>query len=174
MSRRGFTLIEITVALIIGGMALSAAAALLTGLAERSDEIRAAGLRVDRDANAERLLRGLFGNVRLSDDTTHTVGGDSTAVTFLSWCETVEGWLRACRAGVTVEPDAARLQLTIALASGETRVVAALRAARGPVRIRYLRDAADGGRWTSRWNDIVPPRAVELIAGIDTLLLHAW
>ena len=36
MSRRGFTLIEITVALIIGGMALSAAAAHLTGLAERS------------------------------------------------------------------------------------------------------------------------------------------
>jgi len=170
--RAGFTLIEITVALIIGGMALSAAAALLNGLGTRADQIRNAGRRVDRAANAERLLRGLVGNLRVSGDSIRTVSGDSTSVTWLSWCETVEGWLRPCRARLADSNGSVRLELE--LNSGESQDFTLSVGNAGPVAIRYLRDPVHDGRWLTTWADIVPPAAIELITGPDTLLLPAW
>ncbi|PYP60083.1 MAG: hypothetical protein DMD40_01995 [Gemmatimonadetes bacterium] len=173
MTRRGFTLIEITVALIVGGMALSAAAALLTGLSDRADEIRTAGMRADGEGNGERLLRNLLGNLRFSTDSTHTLSGDSLAVTFLTSCETVEGWLRPCRARLAIEPPE-RFQLTLALRAGETHTIVLSRGARIPTAIRYLRDPAHGGRWVRQWTEIVTPAALELTAGTDTVLLPVW
>jgi prepilin-type N-terminal cleavage/methylation domain-containing protein len=173
VSRRGFTLIEITVALIVGGMALSAAAALLTGLSDRADEIRTAGIRVDRDGNGERMLRNLLGNLRFSTDSMHTLSGDSLAVTFLTWCETAEGWLRPCRAHLAVEPRG-RFQVSLALTDGETRTVAFSQVDRTSATIRYLRDPVGGGRWMTQWTDIVVPGALQLIAGTDTLMVPVW
>ena len=178
MSRRGFTIIEVTVALVIGGLALSAAAALLAGLGQRADQIRAAGAREDRDANGERLLRALWGNLQARlDTTTHSVTGDSTAVNFASLCETVEGWLRQCDARLSVRRTGAAFQFLLELSPRDTRsmtTVSLWSGDSGPARLRYLRDVAGGGRWTTSWNDIVIPSAVEIVAGPDTMLVATW
>ena len=170
--RVGFTLIEITVALVVGGMALSAAAALLSGLGDREQAIRADAARVDRDANAERLLRDLWDNLRLTGDS--SVRGDSTGVSFQSWCASVEGWLRPCRAQLTLDRDGSGFRFRLELTSTETRALTLWRGARGPAGLRYLRDAATGGTWESQWSGLVAPSALEVIAGADTLLLPAW
>ncbi len=174
MSRRGFTLIEVTIALVIGGMALSAAAALLTGLSQRVNQIRGAAARVDRDGNAERMLRSLFENLRFSTDSSHTLRGDSSRVTFYTRCETVEGWLRPCSAVIAVDPSRTHFQIRLALSAQSTQNLALSRVDRGSLSIRYLRDAETGGHWTTRWSEIVTPMAIELIAGADTLLLPTW
>jgi prepilin-type N-terminal cleavage/methylation domain-containing protein len=168
---RGFTLIEVTVALIVGGMALSAAAALLHGLGQRAEAITVAGARVDRDANAERLVRATWGNLRPGSDGTPTVSGDSSEVRFQSWCQTVEEWLQPCRVrlGITYTESSWQLRLergseVTALWSGQS----------GFARIRYLRDAARGGSWVAAWSDLVAPPAIALILGSDTLVLRAW
>jgi prepilin-type N-terminal cleavage/methylation domain-containing protein len=170
--RGGFSLIEVTVALVVGGMALSAAAALLSGLGDREHGIRAAAARVDRDANAERLLRGLWGNLRLSVDS--AVRGDAAVMEFQSWCETVEGWLRPCHARLAVEREGDGFQFRLALTSGDTHTMTLWRTDRAPAGIRYLRNVTGGGTWVSRWSDNVVPSAVEVIVGPDTLLLPTW
>jgi prepilin-type N-terminal cleavage/methylation domain-containing protein len=176
MSRRGFTLIEVTVALVIGGMALSAAAALLSGLSSRAEQIRSAGARVDRDANAERLLRNLLANLRASGDSTLTVRGDSGSVTLQAWCATVEGWLRPCRARLGLERDSTSVEFRLELTGGgaENRSVVFRQGARVPAGLRYLRDAAGGGTWVSRWTEVVAPSAISVFAGADTLVLLTW
>lgn len=175
MRSRGFTLLEIVIALVVGGMAVSAAAALLTGLGERADQVRAAGARVDRDANAERLLQGLWSNLRLSADSM-TAAGDSMAATFQTWCETVEGWLRPCHARLAVERQGQAFQFVLTLTAGETRTIRLWDGDRGPAGIRYLRDAAHGGSWTAEWTGIVPPQALAAIVGPrpDTLVFPTW
>jgi prepilin-type N-terminal cleavage/methylation domain-containing protein len=177
MSQRGFTLIEVTVALVIGGLALSAAAALLAGLGQRADQIRAVGAREDRDANGERLLRALWGNVQARRDSAHSVTGDSTAVTFASLCETVEGWLRPCDARLSVRRTGAAFQFLLELSSRDTQsttTVSLWSGNSGPARLRYLRDAASGGTWLTSWNDIVIPSALEIVGGTDTMLVATW
>lgn len=174
MSRHGFTLIEVTIALLVGGMALTAAAALLGGLGDRADAIRHAGLSVDRDANAERLLRVMWGNLRFSADSTRTVSGDSTAVNFASWCETVEGWLRPCRTRLSVDRTGGGGAYEFRLALGPASPTVTLWRGAGSASIRYLRDAAHRGEWTTTWSDIVAPPAIAVIRGVDTLIVPAW
>ena len=175
MNRRGFTLIEVVVALMIGGMALSAAVALLGGLARRVDEVRAAGAAEDRDANGERLLRTLFANLRGPADTLPVLVGDSSRVAFHTWCETGEGWLRPCEAELHVAgKDTLQFQLT--LAGSDTASMAVLTAPHGgePAGIRYLLDPAGGGTWLTSWSKRTAPGAVAMIAGGDTLIFATW
>ncbi len=173
-TRRGFTLIEVTIALVVGGMALSAAVALFTGLGERADQIRAAGARVDRDANAERLLRSLWTNLRPSDDSSPIVSGDSTVVEFSAWCESVEGWLRPCRARLAIDHDGRGSQFTLVLAAAATMTMKFWHRDHGLERIRYLRNAENGGHLVTNWRDIVPPLAIVVIAGTDTVMFPTW
>lgn len=173
MKPRGFTLIEITVALLVGGMALSAAAALLTGLGERVDQVRAATGRADREANAERMLRGLFENLRYSDDSTRTLTGDSSSVTFYSRCETVEGWLRPCTAVIAVDASGTGIHIRLTQDLQEIRGFD-LPGGDGRAAIRYLKTADAGGEWTTKWTQRVVPTAVQLIQGPDSLLFPIW
>ncbi len=172
--RRGFTLIEVTIALVVGGMALSAAAALLTGLGERADQIRAAGARMDRDTNAERLLRSLWSNLRPSGDSSPIVRGDSMAVEFSAWCESVEGWLRPCRARLAVEHEARGSRFTLVVTADQTMTMHFWHRDRDLGGIRYLRNAEHGGSWMTRWTDLVPPPAIAVIAGTDTVVVPTW
>ncbi len=171
--RRGFTLIEVTIALVIGGMALSAAAALLTGLSKRAEQIRAAGARMDRDTNAERLLRSLWSNLRPTGDGSPIVRGDSMAVEFSAWCESVEGWLRPCRARLAVEHEARGSRFVLVLTGDETMTMHFWHRDRD-LSIRYLRNAEHGGSWMTGWTDPVPPPAIAVIAGPDTVMVPTW
>lgn len=166
----GFTLLEVMVALTVGGMAVAVAAALLTGLGDRATELAAAARRVDRDANAEQLLRALTANLQPGSDSAGPFRGDSRSAAFRSWCDAPSGWLERCAVRLSLAPEARGLSLILRLAGSDTTVVR-MRSGIGVGRLRYLLDAANGGQWADRWSDLVPPTAIEVIADRDTLFL---
>jgi prepilin-type N-terminal cleavage/methylation domain-containing protein len=165
---RGFTLIELIVALTIGGMALSAAAALLQGLGTRADTIQRTASRVGRDAGAELALRSLWANVR-------SVEGDSSALTFEALCETTDPWPKPCRGRLAIEQADSGYAIRLETEGRLTRSVT-LWSHLPYATVRYLKDAARGGTWVSQWSDVVPSPAIAVIVGAppDTLIVPAW
>lgn len=173
-SRAGFTLIEVTVALVIGGMALVAAAALFNGLAQRAAAVERAGRRADRDANAERLLRSLFENMDLrGDSTSPPVAGDQRSIRFRAWCDEGRGSFTPCSVRLSIQQDAGLSFLQLELAGADTTTLVLRRGFREG-RLRYLRYAREGGQWTDTWPRLVAPTAIAVIIERDTLLLPVW
>ena len=169
----GFTLIEVMVALMIGGMAVAGAAALLAALGNRAEAIERAGIGVDQDANAERLLRGLVANLDLSSDSAPSFVGDANGARFQAWCEMPAGWLGHCRVRLSLERrgDLASLRLQV---DDPGPSVIDLRRDLREARFRYLISVDDVLTWTDRSSHLVPPLAVALIVERDTLLLGVW
>ncbi len=178
----GFTLVEVMVALVVGGMALAGAAMLLSALGGRAEAIETAAERVDRDANAERLLQNLFANLDLQGDTTRALVGDERSVSFRAWCDTPAGWLDRCSVRLFFEQEQGVWTLRLALPSTRTPPPITKAASSGTVLrsgfhaggFRYLASAKDGGSWVASWSEIVAPAAVALIVERDTLLLSVW
>lgn len=180
-SRDGFTLIEVMLALMIGGMAISGAALLLMGLSDRGRAIDAVAWQVDREANAERLLRTTVRNLELSSDMTPSLEGNATSAHFRSWCDSPIGWPVPCSVHLAVRETAHGQTLLLEL----RQVDPGIRPERDPngptvidlwnrlqyARILYLIDAGQGGRWTDQWSELVPPPAVGVIVNSDTLIL---
>jgi prepilin-type N-terminal cleavage/methylation domain-containing protein len=173
-SRAGFTLIEVTVALVISGMALVAAAALFNGLAQRAEAVERAGRHADRDANAERLLRTLFENMDLrGDSTSPPVAGDGRSMRFRAWCDEGRGSFAPCSVRLSIQQDARLSFLQLDLAGADTTRLILRRGFREG-RLRYLRTAREGGEWTDTWPRLVAPTAIAVIIERDTLLLPVW
>ena len=171
--RGGFTLIEVTVALVVGGMALSAAAALYQGLSSRAEAIRTAAVRVDRDANAERLVRGIWANLRQGTDSTASIKGDSATIYFKAWCPTTELWMSPCSGRLAIEREDSGFAIRLRLDTPAARPLT-LWTGLSQAKIRYLSDAAQGGQWQSSWSQLVTPPAIALVAGADTMILAGW
>ena len=170
----GFTLIEVTVALVIGGMALVAAAALFNGLARRAEGVERAGRRADRDANSERLLRTLFENIDLrGDSTSPPVSGDQRSIRFRAWCDEGRGSFAPCGVRLSIQQDAGLSFLQLELSGADTSTLVLRRGFREG-RLRYLLNAREGGQWTDVWPRLVAPTAIALIIERDTLLLPVW
>lgn len=181
MRRNGFTLIELMLALAIGGMALSAAALLLLGLSDRGRVIDTVVWRMDRDASAERLLRTLVRNLDFSPDTTPSLKGDATSARFRSWCDGNTGWPVRCFVHLSIAETQYGQAVTLQLwpSSSEIRqgsisgdpTVISLWDRLDSAGLLYLIDASQGGRWTDEWSELVPPPAMGLILDGDTLIL---
>jgi prepilin-type N-terminal cleavage/methylation domain-containing protein len=176
-SRRqtGFTLIEVMVALVIGGMAVAGAAALLSSLRDRGQGVARAAAQADADANAERLLRGLVANLdpAPAPDSTPSFVGDGNSARFRTWCDTPAGWLGHCGVRMSLERrgDLASLLLEVDNPDPERMT---LRTDLRGARFRYLIRIDDVLTWVDRWSTLVPPVAVALIVERDTLLFPVW
>ncbi len=169
-STTGFALLELVIAMIIGGMAVAAAAAMFLGLQDRADTIRAGAEQADRDANAERLLRGLFGNLDPGEGAAPPLVGGSTEAALTTWCDGPRGWLERCIARIYFTPAGRRTVLRVELRrGGGADTVELRRAADGS--LLYLLDPARGGTWTRDWSRRTPPIAMALVWDRDTLLL---
>ena len=178
MSRRthlgGFTLIEVMVALVIGGMAVAGAAALLTSLRDRGEAVARTAAQADGDANAERLLRRLLANLDLSADSTKpSFAGDADGMRFQTWCDTPAGWLGRCIARLSLERHDDLASLRLEIDDPDSTVIELRKDLRG-ARFRYLISIDDVPTWLDRFSRLVVPGAVALIVGRDTLLLPVW
>jgi len=166
--RTGFTLIELLVALSIGAVVLVSASALLDGLASHARATVRAMHDADTEGNGERLARQLAGNLILAPDPGPSFVGTETESAFDSWCPAARGGLERCRVRLALvgvnDPG-----VTLLLSTGAT--IPLLRGTNA--RLRYLSDAADGGRWQDVWRQSqTPPLAVAAVAGGHTLVLR--
>lgn len=171
--RRGFTLVEVMVALAVMGIVLVGARTMLGQIADDADRITAAAAAADHDANAERLLRSVAGRLELPaapGGGEAGFQGEAHGMRFLSWCEVPDGWLERCRASLGfIRLDGDNV-LALRLSTGE---LVQLRRGFGTGELVYLRDAADGGDWVRSWGaSISAPLAVAVVIDGDTTLLR--
>lgn len=171
--KRGFTLIEVMVALVIGGMVVAGAAALLASLGSRAEAIARAAALADQDANAERVLRRLVANLELGGDSTPSFVGDAKSACIRSWCEAPTGWLERCAGHLLLEQrgDTAALRLDV---SGPDPMRIDLETGPRSARLRYLAILDGVVTWHDAWTHLVPPAALVLIVEGDTLVFPVW
>lgn len=167
----GLTLLEVTVALLIGGMAVAGAAGLVSGLGKRVADLDAAARRADRDANADELLRELTENFVASGDSTPSFTGDPRRADFSAWCRVPAGWLSVCGVHLAIRTDSGGTSLILRLVRGDTAWIP-IRTGVGTASLRYLVDPSHGGRWADAWTDRMPPIAMQVVLERDTLLLR--
>lgn len=177
--RRGFTLLEVIVAITIGGLAVSTAVALLMGIAGRADAVQATAVRMDRDANAERLLRALLGNVHAGEGTAPAFTGDRRGARFQTWCEVPGARTELCSAHLFLAETATASSLSVEIVAPNTAGEGG-HSAKRTLRLwsdfeagglLYLVGAADGGRWAAAWTSITLPVAIAVVLDADTLIL---
>jgi len=174
--RYGFTLLEVTLALAIGGLALLTATTLFLGIADREAALRAAAAQAAQRGNGEQLLEAILLNAGTPHRDARAVNGDSAQITIASWCVGKALPLAACRATAMIRDSGSRrgVWLRLEFLRGTSHADStALELRQGSHAVfRYLIDASDGGRWTDRWNDRQPPTAIALIVDDDTLLVR--
>jgi prepilin-type N-terminal cleavage/methylation domain-containing protein len=167
--RRGFTLVEVVVAFAIGTVVVLGARALLEALGAQTARVAAAARDADADANGERLLRALVGRLEIGAPS-DTFGGDERSARFSSWCQAPRGWQERCRVTLGVEQAADGVAVVTRLSTGETVVLKRGRRTEG---LRYLVDAASGGRWFVRWGEgVTVPQAIGILVDGDTTIVR--
>ena len=168
--RNGFTLIEIMVALLVGGIVLVGARAMLEALADQAHLVSDAASVADRDANADRTLRALAERLEVGTAPEMQFTGDPTATTFASWCEVPAGWLERCSVQLSIEHQHSEESLVARTSLGDSLVLR--RGFRNGV-IRYLESPAHGGSWIVVWGaGITAPVALGIFLGRDTLIVR--
>lgn len=176
--RGAFTLIEVLVALAVSGLVLLAARGLLDALADGADRVTAHASVADRNANGERLVRGLLARAEAGTLPARPFAGDARAVRFSSWCDVPSGWLERCHAALVIDRDVVArgasendaLLVAVVLSTGE---IVPLRHGVGVAELLYLSDARDGGHWLRGWGaSVTAPLAVGVVMDGDTLVLR--
>lgn len=166
----GFTLVEVMVALVIGGMAVAGAGALLGALGDRAESIKLAASRADTGANGERLLQELAGNFDFGNDTLASLRGNADSLAFHTWCETAAGWLERCAARLSFDHREGVAALDLALHRAAATVLT-VRHDFDRGGFRYLDKTDHRLHWAESWSRHEPPVAIGIVIDADTLLL---
>ena len=166
--RRGFTLIEIVVALAITGIVVLGARFILENLGDHATRIGAAARAADASANADRWLRSAVAQIDV--DSAHRFEGDERRVQFQTWCQSPSGWQERCQVVLALKTGDQGSVFAGTLPSGESLV---LRRDFGRGELRYLVSARAGGSWVTGWSEgITPPLAIGVILDGDTTIVR--
>jgi prepilin-type N-terminal cleavage/methylation domain-containing protein len=171
--RRGFTLVEVLVALTVGAVIVLGARLMLEAVGDGTQRVTRQAQRTDRDANAERVLRAVVAALEVSEAEGRTFGGDEREARFTSWCDTPGGWKELCTVTLAIRVDDARNgagagALVLTLSGGAPL---SIRAGFTYGELRYLADARDAGEWFTSWDaGISMPIAIGAIVDRDTLI----
>jgi prepilin-type N-terminal cleavage/methylation domain-containing protein len=171
-ARAGFTLVEVMVAVVVMGVVLVGARAMVGQIADDADRIAAAARQADRDANAEALLRTVVGRLDLTavQGPEPRFEGEPNGARFHSWCDVPDGWLERCEASLGIVQLDSAPALVLRLTPGE---VVPLRRGFQSGEILYLRDAGNGGSWVRSWGaSMNAPLALGLAVDGDTLIVR--
>ncbi len=166
---RGFTLIEVVVAISIAALLLLSARALFEQLGTHAEAIVRAAAESDREANAEEMLRTLLGRAETSPQPERRFDGTGSGARFDTWCDGADPWLERCTATIGIlRVDSADV-LAVSTDGGDPLP---LRRGFREGRLIYLRNASLGGDWVRNWSSAVaPPLAVGLVIDSDTTIL---
>jgi prepilin-type N-terminal cleavage/methylation domain-containing protein len=165
----GFTLIEVMVALVVSAIVLLGARAMLGEVGDAAARISVESGRLDTNANADHALRALVRNLDLGYANEAVFAGELRQVTFVSWCDTPNGWQERCKVEITIEKREGGDALVVQTSRSGAIVV------RDRVRngsLRYLTTVYGGGEWIRSWGaGITAPLAIGIILDSDTLIV---
>ena len=92
-TRAGFTLLELMLALVIGGLLVLTAGRLFAVAGDTGTALAHARHGLDRSANAEEWLTTTLGSIEVGAAGTPGFQGDSAQMTFAAWVPTNGGWM---------------------------------------------------------------------------------
>jgi prepilin-type N-terminal cleavage/methylation domain-containing protein len=141
--RRGFTLIEVLVAVAITSLVALLAHQLFTAVVDGSTKLTNGRLTLDRQRNAHRYLRNAFASLDISQGA-GSFEGHPDRVTFTAWQQTADGWFERSRIDLLQESGR-----WLAVTSGEDKVVLADSVL--SVRLDYLLQTGTASRWVGEW-----------------------
>jgi len=171
---RGFTLIEVMLALSLGALVVLAAHRIFTGVVDGVERMDAARADLDRAMNARRWLTATVGSLAVGDQDGPFVGKPDQ-VAFGSWQLTLEGWLTRRRVAL----GAANGRFVAVAPQGDPLVLAdSVR----DVQFDYLLDPGENATWVREWiSPVSAPLAIRVRVTrgcgrgergcVDTLLL---
>ena len=154
--RRGFTLIEVIVALTIGALVVLVAHQLFAAVADRGRTLIEAQTTFDRRANARRWLKATFLSLDVGTDGAVGFDGRPEHAAFSTWLLTPDGWFE--RRQVTLSAEQGRLRAAV------TRGTAiALSDTVTDVQFEYLLEPGTESRWVREWvSPVSAPVAVRM------------
>lgn len=163
---RGFTLIEVIVALTIAGIVVLGAQRIFAGVADGARALTAARAQLDCQANARRWLKSTFLSLE------PPFNGRTNRVSFTSWQLTAGGWFVPRYTALSLAEDrfvASAGEQSLLLAGGMTDVW-----------FDYLLDPGANSKWVREWvSPVSAPLAIRIrLSGcgradracVDTLL----
>lgn len=167
--RGGFTLLEVMVAITISAVLLLGARALVEQVGASAESISGTAAEVDREANAERLLRALVGRAEQPREG-HEFAGTPRGVRFSTWCDVPAGWQERCSVSLGLLRAGGSNVLALELPGGE---IVPVRRGFAEGRILYLRDPGEGGLWLREWSSsVAAPMALGVEMDGDTVILR--
>jgi prepilin-type N-terminal cleavage/methylation domain-containing protein len=156
MSDRGFTLIEILVALTIGALAVLLAHEIFAAVVDRGQALVHARLALDREVNARRWLEATFLSLDVGVDSAGGFEGRRDRVRFASWLRTPDGWFE--RRALVLGREQGRL-----IASVTPGDPIALLDNVTDLQLDYLLEPGAESRWVREWvSPVSAPVAVRL------------
>lgn len=169
LGRNGFTLIEVLVALAVGGIVVVLAHRLFTGVADGARRVHEARVDLDHTQNGRRLLTQLAGSLDIGREGTGGFDGEPERAAFSTWFLDVNGWPESRR--ITLERSRDGFVVT-GLAAAPVRLADSVTRAEFDYLLDYGADAA----WVRTWKSPVSaPLAIrvriERTGSVDTLLL---
>jgi prepilin-type N-terminal cleavage/methylation domain-containing protein len=154
--RRGFTLIEVIVALTIGALVVLVAHQLFAAVAERGRTLVAARTTLDRTANAHRWLQAMFLSLDVGTDAAGGFDGRPEHATFSTWLLTPDGWFE--RRQVALSADQARLEAAVTPGAPIALVDSV-----ADLQLDYLLEPGAESRWVREWvSPVSAPVAVRM------------
>lgn len=168
-NRRGFTLLELIVALSVGALVITVAHRIVAGVTDGAAQLEAAVQAHDRDVAAVRLLTRLLGSAEVIDVAEDAFAGAPDRLAFPAWDVEAHGW--PVRSDVRVWRDTGG---TVWLARGTDALLLWHRT--DDLTFDYLLTRGEAARWVRAWvSSASMPYAVRLriqrAAVVDTLLL---
>jgi prepilin-type N-terminal cleavage/methylation domain-containing protein len=167
-SSRGFTLVEVLVAVMITGIVAILAYQLFGAAADQNRRLHEARSELDRSSNGYRFLAAAFLSVDVALDRAGPFLGHEQRVQFPAWIPTSDGWLERQTVTLYLEGDrwiaTASPEQTLELARGVTYL-----------RFEYLLEPGSESKWVRGWeSEVSAPLAVRIQVGrgehADTML----
>ncbi|MEK7668876.1 MAG: prepilin-type N-terminal cleavage/methylation domain-containing protein [Gemmatimonadota bacterium] len=164
----GFTLVEVTVALLLAALVVLLAHRIYGGVLDASRRLAAAREDLDREANARRLLASLVGSLAIGSSDAGGFSGGVSGVSFSAWHVGGRGWPELCRVTVGARDGALAVN---GLADEALRLADSVVG----LEVEYLLDLGADARWMRAWESALSaPAALRLRiahpARTDTLL----
>ncbi len=155
MSRaRGFTLIEVMIALGLSALVVLLAHRIFTGVVDGTQGLQAARTALDRHANARRSLSEMFGSLDIGTEGAGGFAGRPDRVEFTTWQRVPQGWLERRRVVLGVERGVlvARSEMSIALEDSVSGV-----------EFDYLLEPGVNAAWVREWiSPVSAPVAIRM------------
>jgi len=165
VNRKGFTLLEVLVALTVSGIVVLLAHGIFTAVTDAGRQVQVARTALDREANARRWMQAAFLSLDVgSDSMAGPFEGRPDRVAFGTWLETPGGWFGRQRIDLRVDVG----QFVARLGSGEGGVVPEdsrlmLADSVSDVAFDYLLEPGENTKWVREWiSPVSAPLAVRV------------